>query len=137
MSKIVYTFVLFFECHGYTHHMCWYRTEIIGLRNRNPNGAQNTFTMDKIDNAIKALINKQLEKYNVDFDYVMDHQQIDGKLWCYYFTLTKDEDEAFRKWAIEYLRKTFHWQKQYAEKEFSWYYLMYGLNVSPDVTTAP
>lgn len=44
--------------------------------------------MDKYENFIKELINKQLEKHGVDFDYVLKNQTIDGELWCSHFTCT-------------------------------------------------
>ena len=93
--------------------------------------------MDKYDNAFKALINKQLEKHNVDFDYVMEHPEIDGKLWCTYYTTTPRESIEFRKWAIDFLRMELKWTKKRSEREFPYFDLMYGLRVSPEATTAP
>jgi hypothetical protein len=83
---------------------------------------------------VKTILNKMLEKYGVDVDYVMEHQKIDGKNWFQYYTMTTTEYNAWKEWTMEYLKST-HIRKELREKEFMWFNLMWGLKIKEDDDT--
>jgi len=86
----------------------------------------------KPDDVFKALVNKQLEKYNVDYDYVVANQKIEGQEWFVYYTLTTAEYDAFRAWALPFIRKELRLSKKIADKELAWFILGYGLFIKDE-----
>jgi len=85
--------------------------------------------MDKYEIVIRKLVNRMLEPYGKDYDYVMACPEIEGELWCTYYTWTDEESNKFEEWAIDTLRKDMKWSKEKAEKEYGWFNLMYGLKI--------
>lgn len=87
-----------------------------------------------IDDLVTIMLNKMLEKYGVDVQYILEHQYIDGKLWCTYYTFTKEEAEEYKIWAMKFLKENRkNWNKAKIEKEFSWFNLMWGLRVDESI----
>jgi|694.fasta_scaffold00478_11 hypothetical protein len=85
--------------------------------------------MEKKEKLVKELINKMLEKHAVNYDDIKENQKIGDIEWFMYYTWTQEEYEIFKKWAIPLIKKTLRITKEGAEKEFSWFDLMWGLKV--------
>jgi hypothetical protein len=79
---------------------------------------------------VKVLIDKMLEPFNSSFDEVQANPEIEGKPWFQYYTFKTLEDfEKFKEFFILTFTKNTRpaFTKSQAEKEFSWFNLMYGL----------
>jgi len=87
-------------------------------------------TKIRIEEAVRLMISKELEKYGVDCNYVMEHQQIEDIPWYSYYKFdSKEEYAAWRDYCIDLLRngvKPRH-PKQLVERTFAWIDLAYGL----------
>lgn len=53
---------------------------------------------------VEALVNKMLEKYGVDYNFVFNNPRINGIEWFRYYSFTPKEDEAFKEWAIKFIK---------------------------------
>mgnify|MGYP003473471795 FL=1 len=82
-----------------------------------------------MDNLFEILINKSLEPYNVNIEYVRGNPEIDGLPWCQFYTMSKDEYEAFSKWAVEKILKIRKCGKERARAIYGMYDLAFGLKV--------
>jgi len=91
----------------------------------------------KFETTINNLINIMLEPYGVDMEWVKKHDYIDGTLWCSYLTWTHDESEAFKKLFIDTLRKEVRMTKKAAEKEWAWFFIMWGLKTDDKKAVIP
>lgn len=80
---------------------------------------------------LKTILNKMLEKYNIDVDHVKKYPEIAGVPWYQYYTLTTKEAEEWKRWSLEYL-KTTRIPKRMHEIEFAWLNLMWGLKTQDD-----
>lgn len=86
----------------------------------------------KIKNLNEELINKMLEKYGVNYNYVLVNKIIEGKPWYQHYTMTMDERENFRLWAVEKIRKSLRVTRAHADHEFRHFELAYGLKIEDD-----
>ena len=90
---------------------------------------------DKLHKLNGELIDLMMKKYGITFADIEKNLDkdgrwlIDGKDWFMHYTLTKDEEDAFRKEAISLIAKRLKLSKKAAEQEFSWWYLYIGLSV--------
>lgn len=64
-----------------------------------------------------ALIDKTVQEAKLD------------DMWVFNWTITKDQYAQFRNYAIPLLKKTFRYNKEKAEKTFSWFYVKFGLMI--------
>lgn len=82
----------------------------------------------------KALINKILESFNVDYDWVIANQEVDGRPWFQHFEWTQEESDNYKKWFIEFFQKNVspRLSKKILEKEWQWFNLMYGLKIKDE-----
>lgn len=78
---------------------------------------------------LKRLVNKMLEKHNVNYEYVLENPKIEGKDWFSYFTVTKEEAQEFKKFAIAEIKKAKRCGKHYAENYFNWFNFYCGLKI--------
>lgn len=88
------------------------------------------------ESIVRLIINKQLEKYNVDYDYIKANPEIDGKPWYQYYTF--DSEQEYNDWkdyCMELLTKQVRpkYSKELASKEFLWIDLMWGLKCNYSV----
>lgn len=83
--------------------------------------------MKKKEEIHVTLINKMLEKYDVDINYVIANPVIEGIDWYRYYTWTSEEEVAFKIWAISKIKKYFKRSEIFAKKEISMFLLNYGL----------
>lgn len=85
--------------------------------------------MTKKEEVIRILINKMLEPYKVDYDYIKENPVIDGKNWYTYYTMSEEQEKEFEAFAIDVFKKELKLNQVRAESEYSWFFLMYGLKV--------
>lgn len=79
---------------------------------------------------LEGLINIMLKKYNVDYDYIVKNQTIEGLPWFEYYTFTTLENDFFERDAKVYLKSKFkRWSKKTINREFNWFRLMWGLKI--------
>lgn len=86
------------------------------------------YNMDKNEKIFKQIINKQLEQYDIDFDYVLKNNEIDGKPWYLYYTFkNKNDFEQWKAFSIKLMIEKLKYNKDYAERTFEMINLNYGL----------
>lgn len=81
---------------------------------------------------VKKLVDKMLEPYGVNYDYVVENQFIEGEDWYMHYTWDTAEERDFRTWAVKEIRKHFKCTKEKAEKEYDMFNLMWGLRLMPN-----
>ena len=83
----------------------------------------------------RLIIDAQLKKYGVDYDYIMKNQQIEGEPWYTYYTFdSKQESEKWEKFAKKLFRKaTPSADESYINKRFSMFNLMWGLKTTYNI----
>jgi hypothetical protein len=79
-------------------------------------------TTSKSEEVLVLIINKELEKYGMTIDDV-----IDSKDWFTKYTMTSGEYTIWKNYSIDLMRKKLRFSKKSAEKEFVWIDLMWGL----------
>ena len=82
---------------------------------------------DKQLEIVKTVINKMFEiaQHNVIYEDIVE-LEIN---WYNQWTMTKEQNQRWKKWGIEYLRKKARWSKRMAEREMAMFDLMYGLKI--------
>lgn len=83
---------------------------------------------EKIDKAIVDLINQMftIAGHQVTYDDVKDRKD----QWFTEWTMTMAQNEEWKNWGSEYLRKNFRMNKKLAEREMTMINLMWGLKYS-------
>ena len=84
--------------------------------------------MTKQDKAVQDLINKMFELAGHDVTYTDIKDRQDA--WYTDWTMTVEQNEQWKKWGVEYLRKALRLRKIAAEKQMAWFALNYGLKFS-------
>lgn len=84
--------------------------------------------MTKEEKVLTELINKMFEiaGHDVKFEDIKDRNDA----WYTDWTMTVEQNEQWKKWGIEYLRKALRLRKIVAEKQMGWFSLNYGLKFS-------
>lgn len=84
--------------------------------------------MTKEDKVLADLINKMFEiaGHDVKFEDIKDRKDA----WYTDWTMTVEQNEQWKKWGVEYLRKALRLRKIVAEKQMGWFSLNYGLKFS-------
>lgn len=85
-----------------------------------------------LDLAVKLIIDKELQKYNVDMYYVMEHPIINGENWCNYYTFNSEKEfNRWKKFSLKILKKAIPYADDYIlNREFSTLNLMWGIRVN-------
>jgi hypothetical protein len=86
------------------------------------------------DDVAEALVNKELEKYNVTVDHVIANPTIDGKPWYDHYTCTEEEYETFKTWAIDFVSENLRIAKYRAKSKVSLFCVIWGLAIEPTDT---
>jgi hypothetical protein len=86
------------------------------------------------DIILTTILNKMLEKHDVDVSFVMKNQEIEGQLWYNYYTMTSKEFNEWKKWVMNYFKTTYI-PKFNREREFDSINLMWGLKIREDDNT--
>jgi len=83
---------------------------------------------EKQEQAVIDLINKMFEitGHNVTYDDIKDRQDN----WYQQWEMTTAENEEWKKWGVDHLRKVLKIPKYKAEKEMMWANLQWGLKCS-------
>jgi hypothetical protein len=81
---------------------------------------------------IEELVNKMLEKHNIDYDYVKKNPEVNGVEWYRFYTFTKQESEEFKSWAIDLIKKRLRMSEKSANYEFDMFNLSYGLRIEEE-----
>ncbi len=82
---------------------------------------------------VKHLINKMFEYAHIPqtYDDVKDRKDE----WYREFTMTQEESNAFKDYAIRYLKRELKTGYYKADTEYQWFDLMYGLRISDKKST--
>lgn len=89
----------------------------------------------KVQELSIEIINKMLEPYKIDYQYIKDHSSINGIPWYDYYTWTESQQSEFKEWAVSRVKKEFKVTDERARKEVGWMLLSYGLRCIPDELT--
>lgn len=83
---------------------------------------------DKENKAVKDLINEmfRIAGHDVTFNEIKDRKD----QWYLDWTMTIEQNEQWKKWGTDYIRKAFRLRKDRAEKQMGWFALNYGLKFS-------
>lgn len=76
------------------------------------------------ENITKHLIEYQLNMVGKSMIDTLDDDQ-----WYFNNTLTSEQHEEFKKYAIPLLKKVFKFNKSKAESTFNWFDLSFGLRI--------
>jgi hypothetical protein len=84
--------------------------------------------MNKEQRIAKELIDKMFEiaGHTVKYEDVIDRKDN----WFQQYTMTQEQNNEWRKWGAEYLRKKKRYTKQWAEREMAMLDLYCGLKVA-------
>lgn len=82
---------------------------------------------------VKHLINKMFEYAHIPqtYDDIKDRKDE----WYREFTMTQEESNAFKDYAIRYLKRELKTGYYKADTEYQWFDLMYGLRISDKKST--
>lgn len=82
----------------------------------------------KREQAVIDLINKMFEiaGHDVTYDDIKDRKDD----WYCQWEMTVEQNEEWKKWGEQYLKKVFKLNKTYAEREMGMVSLMWGLKFS-------
>jgi hypothetical protein len=72
-------------------------------------------------------ITRHLLEYQLNMVNKTIKDTLDDDLWYFNWTITTEQEQLFKKYAIALLKKTFKFNKVKAEKTFDWFILNYGL----------
>jgi hypothetical protein len=83
--------------------------------------------MKKKTNLLKEIMDKMFEisGHSLKYEDVV-HREDD---WFQQYTMTQDQNDEWRKWGVEYLRKKKRWTKKMAEREMAMVDLYCGLKI--------
>ena len=83
---------------------------------------------EKRQQALIDIINQMftIAGHEVTFDDVIDRKDD----WYNQYTMTVAQNEEWKNWGIDYLRKNLKVNKALAEKEMDWSSLMWGLKIA-------
>lgn len=80
---------------------------------------------EKYQDAVIDLINKMFEiaGHDVTYDDIKDRKDD----WYTQWTMTEEQNEKWKTWGVDYIRKNLKFNKHLAEREMSMCALMWGL----------
>ena len=84
--------------------------------------------IEKKELFVRELINKMFEiaGHDVTFDDVKDRKDD----WYTQWTMTTAQNDEWKEWGIQEIRKRFRYNKKWAEREMGMLTLMWGLKFS-------
>lgn len=74
-------------------------------------------------------ISRHLVEYELEMVGKTLANTIDDIMWRFNFTMTRNQFEQFRSYAIPLLKKTFKFNKRKAEDTFKWFYDNFGVRI--------
>lgn len=78
---------------------------------------------------LEELINKQLEPYNKRYEDVKS-----DPAWTLKFETTKEAQEEYIDWSVEFLIKEMKFSRKLAETEISWFILNHGIVIESELS---
>lgn len=83
---------------------------------------------------MKAKINREnITKHLIEYQLNMVGKKLedtlDDDLWYFNNTMTPEQHEEFKSYAIPLLKKVFKFNKTKAESTFGWFNLQFGLRI--------
>lgn len=83
---------------------------------------------------MKAKINREnITKHLIEYQLNMVGKKLedtlDDDLWYFNNTMTPEQHEEFKSYAISLLKKVFKFNKKKAESTFGWFNLQFGLRI--------
>ena len=87
--------------------------------------------MNKQQEMPKNLIDKMFELAG----HLLRYEDVVGRQdnWFQQYTMTQDQNDEWRKWGVEYLRKKKRWTKKMAEREMAMVDLSCGLKIEKEL----
>lgn len=82
---------------------------------------------EKAQQIVKHLIDKMFEYANLDVKY----EDVLGRKddWYAQYTMTQEQHNAWREYSVKYIKKEGKKPTKWANLEFAWFNLAYGLKV--------
>jgi hypothetical protein len=77
----------------------------------------------------RANITRHLIEYQLDMVGKRLVDTLDDDLWYFNWTMTQEQHEEFKRYAIPLLKKIFKFNKGRAESTFGWFDLQFGLRI--------
>jgi hypothetical protein len=77
----------------------------------------------------RANITRHLIEYQLDMVGKRMVDTLDDDMWYFNWTMTPEQHEKFKHYAIPLLKKIFKFNKAKAEDTFSWFDLQFGLRI--------
>ena len=77
----------------------------------------------------RANITKHLIEYQLDMVGKRLVDTLDDDLWYFNWTMTQEQHQEFKRYAIPLLKKIFKFNKGRAEQTFDWFNLQFGLRI--------
>ena len=82
----------------------------------------------KKEKAVEDILNKMFEIAGHDVNY--NDIKVRKDNWYQQWTMTVEQNNQWKEWGMEYLRKELRINKKVAEIEMAWISLMWGLKFS-------
>ena len=77
----------------------------------------------------RANITRHLIEYQLDMVGKRLVDTLDDDLWYFNWTMTQEQHEEFKRYAIPLLKKIFKFNKGRAESTFGWFDMQFGLRI--------
>ena len=77
----------------------------------------------------RANITRHLIEYQLDMVGKRLVDTLDDDMWYFNWTMTQEQHEEFKRYAIPLLKKIFKFNKGRAESTFGWFDLQFGLRI--------
>ena len=77
----------------------------------------------------RANITRHLIEYQLDMVGKRLVYTLDDDMWYFNWTMTQEQHEEFKRYAIPLLKKIFKFNKGRAESTFGWFDLQFGLRI--------
>jgi hypothetical protein len=83
---------------------------------------------------MKAKVNREnISKHLIEYQLAMVGKSmmdtLDDDKWYFNITMTQEQHEEFKRYAIPLLKKIFKFNKAKAEQTFDWFDLQFGLRI--------
>ena len=77
----------------------------------------------------RANITRHLIEYQLDMVGKRLVDTLEDDMWYFNWTMTQEQHEEFKRYAIPLLKKIFKFNKGRAESTFGWFDLQFGLRI--------
>ena len=77
----------------------------------------------------RANITRHLIEYQLDMVGKRMVDTLDDDMWYFNWTMTPEQHEEFKRYAIPLLKKIFKFNKAKAESTFGWFDMQFGLRI--------